>query len=368
MKIAFFNYLPLSYGGGLASFYREVTSGLMARYPTVKCDIVSLDYSHAKMMHALYSLFYLRNEFISPYESTATHSMARNLHQLGSRLSDYDIVYTKNDILDLTLLSIARMGRRFPPTIIGFHTPIKYVIAQQHSAKLHNVLYSSFLYKTLLKSASGFHVLNTFHERTLSQMFPQTLTKRVYNPIDMSLFKPRPSKQKTHTKLLWIGRLTHEKGCQDLISLITNVDSNVTWTIIGDGALKHQIENLQKTRNNVSYFPSMKYHLLAKEYSRHDLFICTSHWECLPYTVLEAQLSGLPVVGYNIPGVNDIVTTKTGVLCDTLNGMKEIISTFCGARFNSVAISQETARRFDPEKSYRELYRFFTTVYEKSLR
>jgi glycosyltransferase involved in cell wall biosynthesis len=83
---------------------------------------------------------------------------------------------------------------------------------------------------------------------------------------------------------------------------------SVVLQIIGDGALRGQIEewiakhNMQKNilllgwQDNVASF--------LKTW---DAFVMSSLWEGLPCSIVEARLSKLPVVSYNIGGVSEVI-------------------------------------------------------------
>lgn len=361
----------MHFGGGLARFYEDVTEGLKKRYRDVQPTIVSFDEVTAQRIQGLYSAYFLRNERMTG-RVRARHPTARTLPGLARILSTSDIIYAKDDILDLTLLILAGLFKKLPPIVIGFHTPIHYAKTPTIQATMHNVLYSSWYYRFLLSRASGFHVLNTYHETLLAQWFPKKPILKIHNPYKGALFKATKTIPSAVLRLLWIGRLTKDKGFDDLIALIdeTNNDHRrrISWTIVGDGAMRTHVANLKKRCNNVTYFSSMKHTALATLYQQHDAFVSTSKWECLPYTVLEAQLSGIPVIAYDIPGNADIIDPKqTGYLVSTPADMKMAIDSFKPTRLNGTTIRQHTLKKFHPETPYQHLYSFFTSFNAKSL-
>lgn len=359
----------MSFGGGLARYYHEITYGLHKKYPSIKTQIVSLDESSAQLIQGMYSAFYLRDERIES-DSKSKDLTAHTIPQLGQILSKFDLIYSKNDILELTLLMLSRFNAKLPPVIVGFHTPIHYAKTPTIQARMHNLLYSSFYYRSLLKQAAGFHVLNTYHEEKLTKMLPGKPVARIYNPVDASLFKLASGKRNDTLRVLWIGRLTRDKGCDDLVRLIKRLGPRrISWTIIGGGAMRTEIAKLAKRCNNVRYFSRMDHKELSHEYRRHDVFVSTSHWECLPYTVLEAQFCGLPVIAYNIPGVNDIVIhKKTGILSSEFDGITASLEQFKGSRFNNKSIRAVALERFNPDDALRRFRDFLHIIYDNPLR
>lgn len=364
MKVAFFNVLPVHYGGGLATYYKEMSAGLKKRYKGVGPQIVSLNESAARLIFGMYSVFYMRNESLKSL-GKSNGVMANSIPNLGSILSDFDVVYTKSDLLDLTVLMTSCTGRKFPPIIVGFHTPIQYAKTPTIQARMHNSLYSSIYYRSLLSRAAGFHVLNTFHETRLKDMFPKKPVAKIHNPLDVSLYKPSHHTPGVILKVLWVGRLTKDKGCDDLLRLIEEKRRRrIEWTIVGDGAMHTRIADTAKRCNNVAYFPYMNHAKLSREYANHDIFLSTSNWECLPYSVLEAQFCGVPVIANNIPGISDIVITKkTGILCDSFINVSDAIGQFQPSRFDHKKIRSVALERFNPEKSYKQFYRFLNNFH-----
>jgi glycosyltransferase involved in cell wall biosynthesis len=86
--------------------------------------------------------------------------------------------------------------------------------------------------------------------------------------------------------------------------------------IIGDGELKEQIESITKElsiTDNV-LLPGERRDVLDIYYVM-DIFILSSLWEGLPYALLEAMSRWIPVIGTDVPGIEDVVeNNKTGLL------------------------------------------------------
>ena len=168
MKIAFFNYLMLEYGGGTARFFIDAALGLKRRYPNLDISIVTLDKRLTGTINRLYSLYFLRN---ANGELTVTKDNLRNrlkkggvsyvtaksFAELSHRLSGFDHVYCKNDILEDFILKFFVGYKNLNQVIFGFHTPIHYERSYNWQSHFHNFLYNSFFYRYLIKDAYKFH-------------------------------------------------------------------------------------------------------------------------------------------------------------------------------------------------------------------
>jgi hypothetical protein len=60
--------------------------------------------------------------------------------KMARMLRRCDVVYAKNEVLDLSVLQMIR-AKQLPPIICGVHTPMRYPRAVSPQARLHNRLY-----------------------------------------------------------------------------------------------------------------------------------------------------------------------------------------------------------------------------------
>lgn len=370
-SIALFTYLPLEHGGGLATFYKSIATSLSKRYPRLSFTVITLSPTFADKITRVYSVYYLRKEDQPTVRLESKRSyryvQAKSFRHLTKLLGSFDVVYSKNDFMDLMLLAAAGFSH-IKQLIIGFHTPIRYHMTPTLQSQVHNAMYDSWIYKKLLAQASAFHVLNNFHRVTLSNKFRHIPVHHIYNPVHISA--GRTPKQlnnsgKKRIRLLWIGRLTQDKGADDLIWLIKELQrespGRFEWTIVGDGPMRSAVEKGGAEIPNISYLRALPHGEVLKLYWRHDAFVMTSKWECLPYVAMEAQHAGLPVYAYDIPGCKDIVIPgAAGVLVKTPEQLKRKLNTFvrCGAN-RRAAISLSIEQRFNPKTILKQLYNLF---------
>ncbi len=120
--------------------------------------------------------------------------------------------------------------------------------------------------------------------------------------------------------LLYTGRLAEEKSIPELISAFKKLQEKypVQLLMIGNGPLREKLENDLQGTNNFAFTGLQTGEKLAALYASSDIFAFPSRTETFGQVVLEAMSSGLPVVGYDSPGVRDLVEdTKTGLLAKT---------------------------------------------------
>lgn len=329
LKLAFFSTPVLEYGGGLEKYYIETVSHL-AGQDGVAADVITMDDNYMDRMTSWLQVFYMKKldkkanykeklPDIQARLGKARYYKAHSAKELRNILQKYDIIYTKNEILESFILRFFVGYDHLPPVIFGGHTPLAYPNPQSFHAKLHNFLYAGPIYRFLAAKASKYHVLNSQEEALYSRLFQPAKVHKIYNPFDIAAFKrnaaefPYPLQPKPGAlNIFWAGRLTEQKGVEDLVHIIEALNRDlpnpdgVTWTIAGDGDLRSLIEKLVGYQN-VTYLGHVDQRYMSSLYAARDVFLSTSKWEGYPYNLLEARAWDLAIIAYDIPGASDIL-------------------------------------------------------------
>jgi glycosyltransferase involved in cell wall biosynthesis len=139
------------------------------------------------------------------------------------------------------------------------------------------------------------------------------------------------------------------------------IASEISFNIFGSGYRQKDIEEVASTYEFVHYFGHVENRYIPHALSQQNLFISTANFESLPYNVLEAQAMGIPVLAFNIYGINDIVTNKTGILVkDDESFINEITNYINGKyRFSKKEIINYVKKKFDPNKKNKEMLEMF---------
>jgi glycosyltransferase involved in cell wall biosynthesis len=140
-------------------------------------------------------------------------------------------------------------------------------------------------------------------------------TRRIYNGINSENFqKKQYADKQTANNLLYVGRITTEKGIIELIKAVQKLD-NITLKIIGDvnslgstPEFRNQLMTEIAASNSVTLVGIKKQNELAEFYNWADFLICPSIGnEGLPKTITEGAVVGLPIIASNRGGVKEIV-------------------------------------------------------------
>ncbi len=173
----------------------------------------------------------------------------------------------------------------------------------------------------------SYRVLRWFHNGSGSMMvatpsLEKELTGRGFTApirrwqrgVDLSIFYPRPKTESPHARpiLLYVGRVSKEKGIDEFLRLKTPG----TKLVVGDGPAR---ADLERQYPDVVFLGYRKGQALGEVYADADLFVFPSKTDTFGIVVIEALASGLPVAAYPATGpIDTIVSEKFGALADDL--------------------------------------------------
>lgn len=116
-----------------------------------------------------------------------------------------------------------------------------------------------------------------------------------------------------------VARFTPQKGPFDFVRMVEALvkpfpGAHVVWC--GDGELRGQVESMARDLGLEGRLHCLGYRTdVLDVMAAMDVFILTSYWEGLPYTVLDAMALGKPVVATAAVGTRDVVEEgTTGIL------------------------------------------------------
>ena len=139
----------------------------------------------------------------------------------------------------------------------------------------------------------------------------------INNPFTLSNVKHiKINKESKKIKFLTVGRLSREKGIDRILKILSKLNYEFEYDIIGDGPLKKKTEIMVDKlglSNKVKIFKNKK--MSMNFYLKYDLFLQGSYVEGFPNAVLESCCSGTPVISFNIlGGTKEIINKNTGFI------------------------------------------------------
>ena len=117
---------------------------------------------------------------------------------------------------------------------------------------------------------------------------------------------------------LYVGRLSPEKGVARLLDAWSRLPPDVNLLVMGDGPLRHLVEDAAARQPNVSYHgPADRVTLLDAMRASRAVVVPSQSFDMAPITVLEAFGSGVPVVASRLGALEGMVGDhERGILFD----------------------------------------------------
>lgn len=247
---------------------------------------------------------------------------------------DFDLVHTNGTLADLTAIPIAKLlGLPCISTCHGFiHNDLKlkfYNIANKILLRLCSkvIAVSEELRDDLIKSGIDTDYISLI-ENAVSTEYDAKLSAYYRNRIRKKL-----GFNNNNFVIGFIGRLSHEKGCQYLIEAIFKLKElklPVKAVIIGEGYQKRELELLVKKyhvenevvfagfQNNIeNWLPVL------------ECFILPSLTEGTPMALLEAMAFGVPVIASRVGGVPNIINSLINGILVSPGKPKDIVDAVC---------------------------------------
>lgn len=175
-------------------------------------------------------------------------------------------------------------------------------------------------------------------------------------------FYPDSISNQTDNVVIAAGRIAHVKGLEHMINIWNLVFNKIKdWQlhIYGDGNSDYLTILKQKIKQNHlenQIFLKGPTDNIQEKMLKSSIYIMTSHNECLPLVLLEAQACGLPIVSFDCPhGPRNIIDNNTGVLIDLYDDDKfaDSLVTLMHSREQRLLLGQqarENANRYQIDK------------------
>jgi len=191
------------------------------------------------------------------------------------------------------------------------------------------------LEKQTAQNASLIVTISNYSLKKIEENYgiPQYKVRIVPNGVDTEKFKPADAAEArrqfglgNEPCVLFVGSLIARKGLPLLVEAAKEVVKNrpdTKFLLVGDGPLRGQLDATlreAKLSGNFVFLNNIKDEALPAVYNCADAFVLPSIQEGQGIVLLEAQASGVPVVAFDIGGVNEAVWNgKTGLLAERGN-------------------------------------------------
>jgi len=181
---------------------------------------------------------------------------------------------------------------------------------------------TQLIFQMTAGTADALFVLSERYRRILPDLYANK-TFVIPNTFDSSLLSipnPRPIRRFVH--VIFIGRLTREKGIWDVIQIASKlVDkaSNVRFLVAGQPSpVEGGMDRLQRAikeldiESNIKFIGSIVEEEKKRFFNEGDIMLSPSHRESFGIAALEGMASGIPVVAYSIGLLPDLIKNGLG--------------------------------------------------------
>ncbi len=147
-------------------------------------------------------------------------------------------------------------------------------------------------------------------------------------------------------------------------------DHDYLFIWVGDGKEKQAIENVIKIKKLDNIFLTGFKDNPLDYIAACDLYLSTSRWEGLPYSLIESTMLGLPAVVTNVTGNNEVIINNyNGILynLDDLKSAENHIKKICNNPELHKRFSDNSKKIFSEKFSINKMISSIDNIYQKYL-
>ena len=227
--------------------------------------------------------------------------------------SDADIIHAHSYVYFPTYVSAFSKAIKKTVLVLTTHQPPTQSAFQN---QLLMNMYNNSIGKFALGIADGIIAITELEKTFLAKVAGVQLKKIKVIPegVDLKQFHPKGVKSKKKKEILYVGRLSSEKGLLYLIDAVPKVISkypSAKFVFVGeDCGIKQAItERAQEheVEQNIEFLEPKFGADLAGVYRNANLFVLPSLYETFGLVILEAMASGLPVIATKVGGVPTLI-------------------------------------------------------------
>lgn len=206
---------------------------------------------------------------------------------------------------------------------IKFWKKTPYIITEHSTMFLpynpkHFSNYLKPLIRKVLQSSSYLLPVSNNLEKNIKNIFSNIPSAVIPNVVKTNLFnEPKGVQGKSKIKFLHISNFSPQKNIQGILNSFKRLSEQRTdfsLTLAGDGDLleiKKMATEMDFSNDLIYFRGKMTEEEVANHFNEHDAFVLFSDYENLPCVLVEAQVSGMPIIATDVGGVKEIIDSKS---------------------------------------------------------
>ena len=220
-----------------------------------------------------------------------------NWHAARNIFTTSQIIYARMELLEVLLCVYFGGFGVFKKLVAGLHMSIFYEQPANLTQLLHNLVYTSAIFRHVLAACKKVHVINQRDQKYLLQNFRLTNVFFLPNGTDVPKVIPiyrQPIDKRLH--IIFVGELSLRKGIDTILETIKISPADFQFAIIGQGPLKKEVMSQAKKSPNLHFYGYVKNRQLEELYRTADVIFFPSRAEAFGLVMIEAMANGLMVV------------------------------------------------------------------------
>ena len=178
-------------------------------------------------------------------------------------------------------------------------------------------------FSQMLYTSDRIICVTEFARQVLSKEVPETSLTVIYNGFEGSKGRHIPDLRARYgfssedVLLLFVGRVTKEKGIPELFSAfdhIADMNPHVRLIVAGQGDIAQMLNYVHRHHSRITFMGNISGKCLRELYGMADVGVVPSLFEQCSYVVLEMMRHSLPLVATEIPGLSEIACNGQNAL------------------------------------------------------
>jgi len=118
---------------------------------------------------------------------------------------------------------------------------------------------------------------------------------------------PQEKDRRFEKQIIFVGRLSKEKGIETLIEVSKNLPNDINLLIVGSGPESEKIKKLSETLDNIHYLGYQTHENSIKLIRGSNILIQPSLHEGISTTILESMACKIPIIASNLGGNKELI-------------------------------------------------------------